>query len=144
MPGHAIRRLHQTAVVIFVQEIGPKGLTPVPYAVMQAVANAPGADQCTLDAKIGLDTPTIGGVIDRLETRGLSQRNASADERRVRWSTLTEAGHELLELAIPATLRVPERLLDPLSRRQQAEFVRMLRTLVTTDNELGRTPGEAG
>ncbi len=48
LSGHHIRRLHQIAVAIFLREIGPKGLTPAQYAVMQAVANAPGIDQRTL------------------------------------------------------------------------------------------------
>ena len=42
LPGYHIRRLHQIAVAIFLQELEPNGLTPVQYAVMQAVANAPG------------------------------------------------------------------------------------------------------
>ncbi len=126
------------------QEIGPKGLAPVPHAAMQAVVNAPGIDQHTLAATIALDTSTIGGVIDRLEARGLLQRNASADDRRVRPLTLTEAGHALLELAIPAMLRAQERLLEPLTKREQAEFMRMLHSLVTANNELSRAPREAG
>jgi len=144
LPGHHIRRLHQIAVAIFLQEIEPHGLTPVQYAAMQAAANAPGVDQRTLAGTIGLDTSTVGGVIDRLEARGLLRRNASPDDRRVRLLTLTDAGHELLERAIPAMLRAQERMLEPLPKRERVEFMRMLRTLVTANNELSRAPSEAG
>ena len=64
LPGHHIRRLHQIAVAIFLQETEPLGLTPVQYAALQGVANAPGIDQRTLARTIGLDTSTTGGVID--------------------------------------------------------------------------------
>ena len=111
---------------------------------MQAVANAPGIDQRTLARTIGLDTSTVGGVIDRLEARGLVQRNASPDDRRARLLTLSRAGSEQLSQAVPAMLRAQERMLEPLSKREQAEFMRMLRTLVTTNNEFSRAPSEAG
>ena len=96
LPGHHIRRLHQIAVAIFLQETEPLGLTPVQYAALQGVANAPGVDQRTLARTIGLDTSTTGGVVDRLEARGLLQRNAHPDDRRVRRLTLTGAGQALL------------------------------------------------
>ena len=123
LPGHHIRRLHQIAVAIFLQEIEPHGLTPVQYGAMQTVGNAPGIDQRTLAGTIGLDTSTIGGVIDRLEARGLLQRNASPDDRRVRLLTLTDAGRELLQRAIPDMLRAQQRMLEPLPKRERAEFM---------------------
>ena len=144
LPGHHIRRLHQIAVAIFLQETEPHGLTPLQYAAMQTVGNIPGIDQRTLARTIGFDTSTIGGVIDRLELRGLVLRSASPDDRRVRLLTLTEMGRELLDAAVPAMLRAQERMLEPLPRRERAEFMRMLRALVTANNELSRAPSEGG
>ena len=143
LPGHHIRRLHQIAVAIFLQETDAHGLTPVQYGALQTVANAPGLDQRTLARTIGLDTSTIGGVVDRLEARGLLLRNASPDDRRVRLLTLTAAGRELLAAAVPSMLRAQERMLDPLPKRERAEFLRMLRVLVTANNELSRAPSDA-
>ena len=34
-PGHAIRRLHQISVGVFLQESGELGITPVQYAALQ-------------------------------------------------------------------------------------------------------------
>ena len=81
LPGHDIRRLHQISVAIFMQETEAFGVTPVQYAALQAVGHQPGMDQRTLARTIGFDTSTIAGVIDRLEARGLMQRNASAQDR---------------------------------------------------------------
>lgn len=144
LPGHHIRRLHQIAVAVFLQELEAAALTPVQYAALQAVANNPGIDQRTLARGIALDTSTLGGVIDRLEARGLVQRNASPDDRRVRLLTLSREGAALLAEAVPAMLRAQQRMLEPLPRRERAEFMRMLRTLVTANNGLSRAPGDAG
>ena len=144
LPGHYIRRLQQIAVAIFLQETEPFGITPVQYAALQTVANAPGTDQRTLARTIGFDTSTIAGVVDRLEARGLLVRNASADDRRVRLLTLTDAGNALLESIVPAMQRAQSRMLDPLPKRDRAEFMRMLRELVMANNELSRAPSEAG
>ncbi len=144
LPGHHFRRLHQIAVAIFLQETEPTGLTPVQYAVLQSAFNTPSVDQRTLAATIGQDTSTIGGVVDRLEARGLLQRNASPGDRRVRLLTLTEAGQELLVRAIPGMRRAQERMLQPLPERERAEFMRMLQVLVKANNELSRAPSEGG
>jgi MarR family transcriptional regulator, lower aerobic nicotinate degradation pathway regulator len=144
LPGHHFRRLHQIAVAIFLQEVEPTGLTPVQYAVLQAVSNTPGVDQRTLAGTIGQDTSTIGGVVDRLEARGLLQRNASPDDRRVRLLTLTDAGQALLAQAVPGMRRAQERMLQPLPERERAEFMRMMQVLVKSNNELSRAPSEGG
>ena len=143
LPGHHIRRLHQIAVAIFLQETQFHGLTPVQYAAMQAVGNCPGVDPRTLAGAIGFDTSTISGVIDRLEARGLVQRNASPSDRRVRLLLLTDAGAALLDSVIPAMQRAQQRMLEPLPERERAEFVRMMHPLVTANNELSRAPSDA-
>lgn len=143
-PGHYIRRLHQISVAIFLQETEPFGVTPVQYAALQTVGNHPGIDQRTLARTIGLDTSTIAGVIDRLELRGLLVRNASLEDRRVRQLTLTDEARQLLTEVAPSMLKAQQLILAPLSSQDQAEFTRMLRQLVTKNNELSRAPSDAG
>lgn len=142
LPGHHIRRLQQIAVALFLQETEAYGLTPVQYAALQGVAAAPGIDQRTLARTIGLDTSTTGGVVDRLEVRGLLQRSADPDDRRVRRLSLTEAGAAMLGDATPAMLRAQQRILEPLSGPEQQVFMRLLRRLVTANNALSRAPSD--
>ena len=140
LPGHYIRRLQQIAVAIFLEEVEESGITPVQYAALQAARNQPGMDQRTLARNIGLDSSTVAGVIDRLESRGLLQRNSSPDDRRVRLLTITGEGEALLARIVPAMRRAQERILAPLPAGQRAEFMRMLRLLVTANNESSRAP----
>lgn len=143
LPGYYIRRLHQIAVAIFLQETEAHGLTPVQYAALSKVGLTPGVDQRTLARSIGLDTSTIAGVVDRLEARGLMQRQASPQDRRVRLLSLTAAGHALLRAVEPEMLKAQQRILQPLPATERNEFMRMLRKLVAANNELSRAPSEA-
>lgn len=143
LPGHHIRRLHQIAVAIFLQETEGHGLTPVQFAALQTVANEPGTDQRTLAGRIGLDTSTVAGVVDRLEARALLQRNASPADKRVRLLTLTEEGAALLRAVEPAMRSAQQRILAPLPKAERSEFMRMLRVLVDANNELSRAPSQA-
>lgn len=141
LPGHHIRRLQQIAVALFLQETEPFALTPVQYAALQGVANAPpGIDQRGLARAIGLDTSTTGGVVDRLEARGLLQRNADPGDRRVRLLTITRQGKALLRRASPAMMRAQERILQPLPPPQRKAFMRMLRQLVEGNKAVSRAP----
>ena len=142
-PGYAIRRLHQIAVGIFLQEAGESGVTPVQYAALQVVGNQPGIDQRTLARTIALDTSTTGGVIDRLEARGWLERRTSPEDRRARQLFLTSEGVQALADTIPAMLRAQEQILAPLTARQRTEFMRLLMILVTQNNDFSRAPSES-
>ncbi|HRE22051.1 MAG TPA: MarR family transcriptional regulator, partial [Rhabdaerophilum sp.] len=76
MPGHLIRRMHQAAVAIFDNEVRAAGadLTPVQFAAMMKIAAEPGIDQASVAQAIAYDRVTIGGVVDRLEAKGLVRR----------------------------------------------------------------------
>jgi DNA-binding MarR family transcriptional regulator len=143
LPGHYIRRLQQIAVAIFLQETEAHGVTPVQYGALQGVANTPDIDQRTLARSLGFDTSTIAGVIDRLEARGLLQRSVSSEDRRARLLTLTAEGHAVLKAVQPGVRQAQQRMLDPLSAQERAEFMRMLQRVVTANNELSRAPSEA-
>lgn len=142
LPGHYIRRLQQIAVAIFLEETEGHGITPVQFAALAEVARQPHVDQRTLARSIGYDTSTIGGVIDRLEARGLLQRNASPADRRVRLLTLTSAGQALLDAVMVPMQRAQARMLAPLPPTERSVFMRMLRQLVEANNALSRAPSE--
>ena len=137
LPGFHIRRLQQIAVAVFLEETQASGITPVQYAALT------GIDQRTLARTIGFDTSTIGSVIDRLEARGLMQRNAHPDDRRVRLLTITAEGEQLLQQVEPGMLRAQERMLEPLAPEQRGVFMDMLHTLVEGNNALSRAPSES-
>ena len=140
MPGHLSRRLQQLAVALFAEEVGELSLTPVQYSALHAVCRQPGIDQKTLAQTISYDAATIGGVIDRLEARGLVQRSVSPQDRRARLINPTEDGVALLEAAVPRVLRTQERLVDPLSPSERSELMRLMGILIDANVELSSRP----
>lgn len=141
-PGHAIRRLHQIAVGIFLHETQACGITPVQYAALQCIANQSGLDQRTLARSIAQDTSTTAGVVERLETRGLITRITSPTDRRVRLLDITAEGNALLQTLVPHMLHAQQRLLAPLSPTEQHTFMTLLQRLVTENNDHSRAPAE--
>ena len=83
----------------------------------------------------------LTGLADRLEARGLMQRNASAQDRRVRLLTLTAAGVALLAALVPAMLQAQQRILSPLPEAERGEFMRMLAVLIAGHRTVEDTPG---
>jgi DNA-binding MarR family transcriptional regulator len=125
MAGHLIRRLHQQSTQVFLAQTQAAGLdlTSVQFAALDAVALQPGIDQASLAATIGFDRATIGGVIDRLEHKGLVQRVVSAQDRRARQLRLTAEGEQLLAASRPVVEALQADILAPLSSTERAAFL---------------------
>jgi len=125
MAGHLIRRLHQQSMQVFQARTQAAGidLTSVQFAALDAIAEHPGTDQAGLSAAIGFDRATIGGVIDRLEQKGLVQRVVSPLDRRARQLSLTDAGHQALAASRPVVEALQTEILAPLSAAEQARFL---------------------
>jgi DNA-binding MarR family transcriptional regulator len=140
LPGHLVRRLQQIAVAAFYAETARYEVTPVQFAALQTISENPLVDQRSLAGAIALDASTTGGVIDRLEKRGLIARTPSVDDRRVKQLRATAAGMKLLKQLRPHVLAAQKRIVGPLGPKEAREFVRMLEVLVSENNLISRAP----
>jgi MarR family transcriptional regulator, temperature-dependent positive regulator of motility len=129
MPGHLIRRLHQASQAAFDAEVTNGGfdLTPVQFAALFVAAVRPGLDQASLATAIAFDRATTGGVIDRLEAKGLLRREVAKGDRRSRLLYPQPAGIEMIERALPAVRKVQEIILQGLSDEEKMTFARLAR-----------------
>lgn len=127
MPGHLIRRLHQIATHVFAQYAQEAGhdLTPVQFAAMDAINANPGVDQARIAALIAYDRATIGGVIDRLEKKGLVRREVSQRDRRAREVFLTQDGQEVVTAMLPVVRKMQDEILSGLNATEQNTFLRL-------------------
>jgi MarR family transcriptional regulator, temperature-dependent positive regulator of motility len=121
MAGHLIRRLHQQSTQVFQAQTQAAGfdLTSVQFAALDAIEGEPGVDQARLAEAISFDRATIGGVIDRLEQKGLVRRAVSASDRRARVLQLTPEGHALLSAVRPVVEDLQRDILSALSPQEQ-------------------------
>ena len=129
-PGHLIRRAHQIAVAVFTEEVGAHGVTPVQFAILNALMQQPGVDQVTLAQRVAFDAATIGSVIGRLEKKGRLRRQADASDRRRRLLWLTAEGERAALAMIPSVGQVQQRLLQGLDHAERQQLLALLDKLV--------------
>lgn len=72
--------------------LAPQGVTPIQFAVLQAVSEAENQTAADIGAALMIDSATIVGVIDRLETLELLSRAAHPSDRRIKRLVLTAQG----------------------------------------------------
>lgn len=142
MAGHLVRRLHQISVSVFADRMKAAGidLTPVQFAALCALDANPEIDQATLAGLIAYDRVTIGGVVDRLEGKGLISRTVSRQDRRARSLRLTEAGSTLLDRTRPIVRGFQDDILTGLSSDERATFMTLMRKTTRAGNEQSRAP----
>jgi DNA-binding MarR family transcriptional regulator len=129
-PGHLIRRAQQIAVSIFTEQLSSADITPVQFAILNALLGSPGIDQVSLAKRVAFDPATSGSVIGRLEAKGWVVRQADPNDRRRKLLVVTPAGVQALGLIQADVARIQEKILSPLSPQEQHQFVQLLSSLV--------------
>jgi DNA-binding MarR family transcriptional regulator len=142
-PGFMLRRAHQIAVSLFLEETGELNITTTQFGILHLLRHSPGLDQITVAKLLGLDRSTTGMVLAKLERRGLIGRRIGARDRRTRTLALTSAGDAMLKRLKAPAARVIARQLSAFSPRERALFLTMLEKFTRTFNESTRVPLEA-
>jgi DNA-binding MarR family transcriptional regulator len=130
-PGYLIRRAHQVAVAIFMEEAADFGITPVQFAILNALMADPGEDQVTLAGKVAFDAATFGSVITRLEVKGWVRREPDAQDRRRKLLWISPEGEKAAISMKRAVSKAQTRILGPLSAAEREQLVALLEKLVT-------------
>jgi DNA-binding MarR family transcriptional regulator len=130
-PGHLIRRAHQLAVAIFMEETAQFDVTPVQFAILNALIDDPGEDQVTLAGRVAFDAATFGSVIGRLEAKGWVRREPDAQDRRRKLLWVTAEGEQAAAAMKRAVARTQSRILAPLDAAERDQLVALLGKLVT-------------
>jgi DNA-binding MarR family transcriptional regulator len=131
-PGHLIRRAHQLAVGIFMEETASFEVTPVQFAILNALIDAPGEDQVTLARKVAFDAATSGSVIGRLEAKGWVRREADTSDRRRKLLWITPEGVRVAQEMKRAVARVQTRVLAPLRPDEREQLIALLEHLIVS------------
>ena len=129
-PGHLIRRSHQIAVSAFMDETAGFDVTPVQFAILNALIDTPGADQITLAGQVAFDAATLGSVIGRLEAKGWIRREADTQDKRRKLLWITPEGARLALEMKQAVNRVQARVMSPLDASEREQLTTLLRKLV--------------
>ena len=145
-PGHLLRRALQAMNHLWDHEVSHT-ITSPQFAAMNALYGEPAIDQRTLGERISLDRSTMAELVARLSARGLIQTARDANDGRRKTIRLTPKGVTTLQHLIPRTHVMTRSLVAALDRKEQDELLRLLSTVVTS-NEHRRAqspgPGSAG
>lgn len=134
-PGHLIRRAHQISVAVFAERMQGFDVTPLQFAILNALMAGSGIDQVTLAARVVFDAATIGSVIGRLETKGWVRRAPAAEDRRRKLLWLTPEGERACSAMAARVEEVQQGILAPLNDDERQQLVRLLVKLVTPGND---------
>ncbi|MES2510380.1 MAG: MarR family transcriptional regulator [Pseudomonadota bacterium] len=129
-PGHLIRRAQQLAVAIFMEETSGFDVTPVQFAILNALMDDPGEDQITLSGRVAFDPATFGSVIGRLEAKGWVRRSADPGDKRRKLMWATDEGAQVALKMKRAVSRAQQRILSPLEADEQVQLSALLGKLV--------------
>jgi len=139
-PGFMIRRVHQIAVALFIEETGKLGVTNRQYGILFVLKHRPGIDQISVANLLGLDRSTTGMVLKKLEQDGLVVRSVGVHDRRRHSLHLTRSGEKLLsQLAEPAR-KAQARVLSAFTPREQTLFLALLDKFTRAFNDSTRVP----
>jgi DNA-binding MarR family transcriptional regulator len=139
-PGFLIRRAHQTAVSIFLEETGALGITNRQYGILLMLRHRPGIDQITVAKLLGLDRSTTGMVLTALEKSCLVRRAVGKHDRRTRNLELTPAGARTLKKLAEPARRAQARVLSAFTVKEQKAFLDLLEKFNRTFSDSTRVP----
>jgi len=90
---HDVSRLRRVALD---RELKPLGITRSQWWVLAFLSRRDGMTQTALAADLDLTKVAIGGLLDRMESAGLTQRRSDESDARIRRVFLSRAGHRLV------------------------------------------------
>jgi MarR family transcriptional regulator, lower aerobic nicotinate degradation pathway regulator len=139
-PGFLIRRAHQIAVSLFLEETAEFGITTTQYGAMVVLRAMPQLDQINLSRLVGIDRSTTALVVSKLiEARYVICTTDPKDKRR-NLLTLSKSGQKLLRSVTQPAQRARERLLSAFEPKEAKIFVDLLERFVETFNAGTRAP----
>jgi DNA-binding MarR family transcriptional regulator len=100
----ALRRINRTIELRSRALLLNYGLTAPQLTALQAIARLQPVTPARLSVEIHLGRPTVTGILNRLELRGLIERSRGGEDRRSVQVRLTEPGRRMLEGA-PSVMR---------------------------------------
>lgn len=139
-PGFLIRRAHQIAVSLFLEETAEFGITTTQYGAMVVLRAMPQLDQVSLSRLVGIDRSTTALVVNKLIESGYLVSMTDSKDKRRNLLTLSKSGQRLLRKVTEPAQRARERLLSAFEPREAKLFVDLLERFVNTFNAETRAP----
>lgn len=124
--GPRIRLLRNNLNGASISASQPFDLPTGSLTVMALVAANPGSSQADLAVQAGITGPSLVGIIDELEKRGLVARERSAQDRRRNMLVLSDEGQSTLEALFGEVTMIEGSIRDALGEKDMAQLNNLL------------------
>ncbi len=123
-------------------DIARHGLTPAEFGVLEALYHKGPLLLGEVQRKVLISSGGITYVVDRLEQKGLVERQPSPNDRRARFAALTRSGKALMRKIFPEHAGHMKDVLSGLNVKEQRAATELLRKLgrYAADMGSGATP----
>lgn len=120
---------HDAVISAQTEELREVGLSPSAFNMLVALWQAPDQtlEPCQLADRLLVSRPSVTGLLDTLQRRGLIERHPHGNDRRRLLVVLTAEGRTVLEAHAPEHYRIQAQLLGDLDPAEQAQLVGLLR-----------------
>lgn len=119
------------------ERLRPLGLSQAKWVALLHLSRSPQAiGQSELASRIGIEGPTLVGLLDRLAKDGYVERRASPSDRRVKLVHLSPKGEQVLQQIKPITSELRAELLGRFTDAQLRDGIGMLRFIKETADRL--------
>jgi len=133
-------RLFANALAERLKEIG---MAPAQFAVMLALRETGASLQKELVEILDMEQATVANTLSRMERDGLVVRTPYEKDARVQKVSLTENAEAKWHQAMARAMEVNKAALGGLSTEERAEFIRLLRKVVSTQRAVAGKPPRA-
>jgi MarR family 2-MHQ and catechol resistance regulon transcriptional repressor len=123
-------------------DIARHDLTLAEFGILEALYHRGPLLLGELQRKILVSSGGVTYLVDRLEQKGLVERQECPNDRRARYAVLTSAGTRLLDLIFPEHAKSIARAVSGLTKAEQSQAIALLRTLGTCAAEMSPSHNE--
>lgn len=120
---------------IFSEGLSPFNITPAQYGVLRCLWEGCACTPKEISQVLRLENSTISGVLDRMEKKGLIQRELDSNDRRSIRVVLTPEGASIKDGVLEVIDDLNRKVLDGLSPEQRAMFIDSLRHIGNVELE---------
>jgi DNA-binding MarR family transcriptional regulator len=125
-PAFLLAQLGAHAASQFAERLGVLELTPADAGILRLLRTEAGPSQQELAARLRIHPSRLVSILDHLEKRGLVERRANPDDRRLYSLHLTQAGGRALEKIGSVARQHQEALLSSISREERNTLATLL------------------
>jgi DNA-binding MarR family transcriptional regulator len=127
--SHNCRRAYQAISPVFERRMGQYQLRQVDFAVLSLLKANPGITQKSLSQAVNVLPPDLAILLDRLEARGLVQRQRNPRDKRSHSLTLTPAGLALCDEAEGTASKLEVEATPALSEQERGQLIHLLQKI---------------